>query len=196
MRSTLFTVKTAIYLYICVYIVHMVARSGRSNPIRVAIASCALDTTIRTETLNREGELTLFPMEIWFYDCTVAVAFAFAFCLCFLLCFYFLTHTPARTYVCTYIYTCWFLAFCISCRNLINTYRIDEILPVGCLCTSCYDFAFIFRFAWQGGVSLSAFLQLNNFPLTLERELFGWHCAFGDVRMLHFLGLFLGTVIS
>lgn len=101
MRSTLFTVKTAIYLYIyvCLYIVHMVARSGRSNPIRVAIASCALDTTIRTETLNREGELTLFPMEIWFYDCTVAVAFAFVFYFAFT---FSHTHQRAHMYVHTY----------------------------------------------------------------------------------------------
>jgi len=98
----------------------------RSNPIRVAIASCALDTTIRTETLNREGELTLFSMEIWFYDCTAAFAFAFAFGLTLLLLSHIHKSTP-HTLVCF-----------LWCRNLINTYRIDEILPLAAFCPCLY----------------------------------------------------------
>lgn len=109
------------YMAICLYVY---ISTIRSDPIRVAIASCALDTTIRTETMKRAGEPTLFSMETWFYDCIVAFGFACAFWLCF-----YFAHTHAHTPHTNIGFCVLFLLFLLfSCRNLINTYRINEIL--------------------------------------------------------------------
>lgn len=112
------------------------------------------------------------------------------FCLCFLPLFFtllLLSHTHTSAHICMYIHIhllVFGLLYFVSKSNQHVSYRWDITcgLPLRQLLWLCFYFSIYLA----GGVSLSAFLQLNNLPLTLERELFGWHCAFGDVRMLHF----------